>query len=98
MLVRLPRILLAVLVGGGLAVCGAALQAVFRNPLVSPQIIGVSSGASFGGALAIVLGLGSAMLVGLAFAFGLVAILVVYAVTRGSEGARPCSWSCSPAW
>ena len=87
LLVRLPRILLAVLVGGGLAVCGAALQAVFRNPLVSPQIIGVSSGASFGGALAIVLGLGSAMLVGFAFAFGLVAILVVYAVTRGSEGA-----------
>jgi len=86
-LVRLPRILLAVLVGGGLAVSGAALQAVFRNPLVSPQIIGVSSGASFGGALAIVLGLGSAMLVGFAFAFGLVAILVVYAVTRGSEGA-----------
>jgi iron complex transport system permease protein len=76
-----------VLVGGGLAVCGAALQAVFRNPLVSPQIIGVSSGASFGGALAIVLGLGSAMLVGFAFAFGLVAILVVYAVTRGSDGA-----------
>ena len=86
-LVRLPRILLAVLVGGGLAVSGAALQAVFRNPLVSPQIIGVSSGASFGGALAIVLGLGSAMLVGFAFAFGLLAILVVYAVTRGSEGA-----------
>ena len=88
-LVRLPRILLAVLVGGGLAVCGAALQAVFRNPLVSPQIIGVSSCASFGGALAIVLCLGSAMLVGLAFAFGLVAILVVYAVTRGSEGGAP---------
>jgi iron complex transport system permease protein len=85
-LVRLPRILLAVLVGGGLAICGAALQAVFRNPLVSPQIIGVSSGASFGGALAIVLGLGSVLLVGLAFTFGLVAILVVYAVTRGADG------------
>ena len=87
LLVRLPRILLAVLVGGGLAICGTALQAVFRNPLVSPQIIGVSSGASFGGALAIVLGLGSVLLVGLAFAFGLVAILVVYAVTRGADGA-----------
>lgn len=86
LLVRLPRILLAVLVGGGLAICGTALQAVFRNPLVSPQIIGVSSGASFGGALAIVLGLGSVLLVGLAFAFGLVAILVVYAVTRGADG------------
>ncbi len=49
-LVRLPRVMLAVLVGGGLGVAGAALQATFRNPLVSPDIIGVSSGASFGGA------------------------------------------------
>ena len=48
-LVRLPRVLLGALVGGGLAVGGVALQAAFRNPLVSPQVIGVSSGASFGG-------------------------------------------------
>ena len=86
LLVRLPRILLAVLVGGGLAVSGAALQAVFHNPLVSPQIIGVSSGASFGGALALFLGLGAGLLVGLAFAFGLVALGVVYAIARGEEG------------
>ena len=59
LLVRLPRVLLALLVGGGLAIGGAALQAIFRNPLVSPDIIGVSSGASFGGALALLLGLGS---------------------------------------
>ena len=62
-LVRLPRVLLALLVGGGLAVGGAALQAIFRNPLVSPQIIGVSAGASFGGALALLLGLGTGFLV-----------------------------------
>ncbi len=63
LLVRLPRILLALLVGGGLAIGGAALQAIFRNPLVSPEIIGVSAGASFGGALALLLGLGSFLLV-----------------------------------
>ncbi len=59
LLVRLPRVLLALLVGGGLAIGGAALQAIFRNPLVSPDIIGVSAGASFGGALALLLGVGS---------------------------------------
>lgn len=87
LLVRLPRVLLGVLVGGGLAASGVALQAVFRNPLVSPQIIGVSSGASFGGALAILLGLGGAGLVGLAFAFGLVALAVVFGVTVTKDGA-----------
>lgn len=81
LLVRLPRILLAALVGAGLSVSGAALQATFRNPLVSPQIIGVSYGASFGGALALLLGLGSAYLVGGAFAFGVAALLVVFLVT-----------------
>ena len=86
LLVRLPRVLLAVLVGGGLAVCGVALQATFRNPLVSPQIIGVSSGASFGGALALVLGLGGAYLVGFAFTFGLLALAVVFLVTLGRGG------------
>ena len=85
-LVRLPRILLGALVGGGLAVGGTALQAAFRNPLVSPQIIGVSSGASFGGVLALVLGLGTGYLVGGAFVFGLAALAVVYAVTAGRGG------------
>ncbi len=83
LLVRLPRVLLGVLVGGGLAVGGAALQAAFRNPLVSPQILGVSAGASFGGAVAILLGLGSGLLVGLAFTSGLVALAVVFLVTAG---------------
>lgn len=86
-LVRLPRILLAALVGGGLSVGGVALQAVFRNPLVSPQIIGVSSGASFGGALALFLGLGTTFLVGGAFVFGLLALGVVFLVTVGRSGA-----------
>lgn len=56
LLIRLPRILEGLVIGGGLALAGAALQGVFRNPLVGPQIIGVSSGAAFGGALALLLG------------------------------------------
>lgn len=87
--VRLPRVLLAILVGAGLAGCGAALQAVFGNPLVSPQILGVSSGASFGGALAIVLGLGSAALVLGSFAFGIIALLAVFAASRTRGPAPP---------
>jgi iron complex transport system permease protein len=86
-LVRLPRVITAMLVGGGLAVSGVALQATFRNPLVSPQIIGVSSGASFGGALAILLGLGSGFVVGGAFVSGLLALAVVFLVTAGRGGA-----------
>ncbi|MGV0835817.1 FecCD family ABC transporter permease [Mycolicibacterium thermoresistibile] len=87
--VRLPRILLAVLVGAGLAACGATLQAVFANPIVSPQILGVSSGASFGGALAIVLGLGSAALVLGSFMFGLVALIAVFTISRVRGNAPP---------
>lgn len=53
--IRVPRIILAVLVGGALAVSGASYQTLFKNPLVSPSILGVSSGAAFGAALAMVL-------------------------------------------
>ena len=53
--VRLPRIIAAVLIGSGLSVSGASLQGIFRNPLASPQILGVMSGAGFGAALAILL-------------------------------------------
>jgi iron complex transport system permease protein len=86
LLVRMPRILLAALVGGGLALGGAALQAVFRNPLVSPEIIGVSAGASFGGALALLLGLESALLVSGSFAFGLIALATLFLITSGRGG------------
>ncbi|WP_442543911.1 FecCD family ABC transporter permease [Arthrobacter sp. KN11-1C] len=86
LLVRMPRILLAALVGGGLALGGAALQAVFRNPLVSPEIIGVSAGASFGGALALLLGLESALLVTGSFAFGLIALATLFLITSGRGG------------
>ena len=87
LLVRLPRVLLAVLVGGGLGIAGAALQATFRNPLVSPEIIGVSAGASFGGALALLLGLGTVYLVAGAFVCGVGALVVLFVLTLARGGA-----------
>jgi iron complex transport system permease protein len=55
--VRLPRILVGMCVGGGLGLCGGALQGLFRNPLADPAILGVSSGASLGAVIALYLGL-----------------------------------------
>jgi iron complex transport system permease protein len=81
-LVRLPRVLLAALSGAALAVGGAALQGVFRNPLVSPQVLGISQGGAFGGALAIFLGLHGVLLLGMSFAFGLAALVLVGLLAR----------------
>ena len=53
--IRLPRIILAMLIGGGLSIAGAAFQGMFANPLVSPDILGVSAGSGFGAALGILL-------------------------------------------
>lgn len=75
--VRLPRIMAAVIVGFGLSVSGAALQGLFRNPLVDPGIIGVTSGAGFGGTLAILLGLQGSVLLGMAFLFGIGSVFLV---------------------
>lgn len=86
LLVRLPRIIIALLVGGGLAIGGGALQAIFRNPLVSPEIIGVSSGASFGGALSLLLGLGSVALLSGSFIFGFAAIGLLFLITSRRGG------------
>lgn len=85
-LIRAPRVLLAVLVGAALAVSGAVLQSLFRNPLVSPDVIGVSSAASFGGVLTILFGLGSLALVSGAFAAGLAAALLIMALGRIRTG------------
>ena len=79
---RLPRIILSVLVGAALSVCGAAYQAIFRNPLTDPYVLGVSSGASLGAAIAILLGL-EAYLLGIgacALATGLLTIVVIYRI------------------
>lgn len=82
LLARVPRVVLAMLVGGGLALSGAVLQGVFRNPLVGPQILGVSSGAAFGGALAILFGLGWVFLVAGAMVSGILALVVVAFVSQ----------------
>ena len=86
---RLPRVLLAVVAGGGLALVGAAFQALLRNPLAEPYVLGVSGGAALGATTAIALGLGSGVawlaatiLPLAAFAGGLAATAVVYAVAR----------------
>lgn len=82
LLVRLPRVLLAALSGAALAVGGAALQGVFRNPLVSPQVLGISQGAAFGGALAILFGYSGIVLLGMSFLLGLAALILVGALAR----------------
>lgn len=82
--IRLPRILLATLCGMGVALSGAVMQGVFRNPLVGPEITGVSSGASLGGALAIMLGFSMAGIVLTAFCLGISAVVVAFVLARAS--------------
>ncbi len=72
--IRLPRILAGLLVGGALALAGAAFQGMFHNPLVSPDILGASAGAGFGASLAILLGADMAGIQTCAFVFGLAAV------------------------
>jgi len=87
--VRLPRVALAAMAGAGLAVVGASFQALLRNPLAEPYVLGVSGGAALGATIAIALGLGAATLVGAALVplaallGGLLATSVVYGVARG---------------
>lgn len=84
--VRLPRILLGALVGSGLAVAGCAMQGLFKNPMASPYILGISSGAAFGASLAIVLGisLGAGILAVplVAFVFAIITIFLVYNIAK----------------
>jgi iron complex transport system permease protein len=76
---RMPRVLLAFVVGGGLGLCGAALQALVRNPLADPYLLGLSGGAGLGAVVAIAAGLGGAWGVPMAaFAGAIAALLLVY--------------------
>jgi iron complex transport system permease protein len=81
-IVRLPRVLVATLSGIGLGMAGAALQGVMRNPLVGPDLVGVTSGAAFGGVLAMMFDLPPAGIVGLAFAGGLLAMVLTFGLSR----------------
>jgi iron complex transport system permease protein len=85
--IRIPRVLMATVAGGTLAICGAALQALFRNPLASPFTLGISGGASLGALIGIRLGLsagilGFSMVTILAFLFSLLTMLFVYTVSK----------------
>jgi len=87
--VRGPRVLAAVLVGAGLSLAGAAFQGLFRNPLVSPDILGASAGAALGAVLGIYLSLGIFGVQALAFAGGLLAVTMVYALGSTMRGGDP---------
>ncbi len=87
--IRLPRVLAALLVGAALAAAGATYQAIFRNPLVSPDILGVSAGASLGAVLGIFLALPVAAIQGMAFAGGLGAVALVSAIGAAVRGRDP---------
>jgi iron complex transport system permease protein len=78
--IRLPRVFAAVLVGAGVAAAGAAYQTLFRNPLVSPDILGVSTGAGLGAVLGIFLSLPVVGIQLMAFAMGLATVSLVYAI------------------
>jgi iron complex transport system permease protein len=87
--VRGPRVLAAVLVGAALAVAGTAFQGLFRNPLVSPDLLGASSGAALGAVLGIYFSLGVFAIEASAFAGGLVAVGAVYLIGSAMRARDP---------
>lgn len=86
--VRLPRVLLACLVGCALSAAGTGYQTVFQNPMAAPDILGASSGACTGAALAILTGQSSVMITVFAFGFSLLSVALVYLVGSHARGSR----------
>ena len=86
--IRLPRILMACLVGCSLSAAGATYQGVFQNPMASPDILGASSGAAFGAALAILMGASTRGITTLAFISSLITVLLVFLIARRAPGLR----------
>ena len=80
--IRLPRIAASILVGGGLAAAGAVFQGLFRNPMVSPDLLGASTGAGFGACLAISLSIGTLGTQFAAFGFGILAVMLAYGIAK----------------
>jgi len=80
--IRLPRVLLAVLAGAGLAVSGTAFQSLFSNPLATPDTLGVATGASFGATFGIMMGMGTIGIQSCAFVAGLACVALVYFISR----------------
>ena len=84
--IRLPRIIVVFLVGGALSMAGASYQGMFKNPLVSPDLLGASAGASFGACLAMLLNLPNAFIQLFAFAGGMIAVGCVVGLNRAIRG------------
>lgn len=80
--IRLPRVLISSVSGGILGLCGICLQGLFKNPLVDPKIIGVSTAASFGGCLALLFGLGAFWLIICAFGFGILGLALLFFIAN----------------
>jgi iron complex transport system permease protein len=80
--VRLPRVFMGAIIGGGLAVAGAAYQGIFQNPMVSPDILGASGGAAFGAALGLFFGIGYKGVSVSSFVFGLLAVSIVFLISQ----------------
>ena len=87
--VRGPRVMAAALVGAALAVAGTAFQGLFRNPLVSPDILGASSGAALGAVIGIFFSLGALAIPAFAFVGGLVAVAAVYVIGSAVRARDP---------
>lgn len=88
--IRIPRLILATFTGIALASTGAAFQSIFRNPMADPYVLGISSGASLGAAIAIVMGLDNSFIgiSGLAFLFAIAVLLLVFFIASGSGHMR----------
>lgn len=80
--IRLPRILAALLVGASLSMAGTAFQGIFKNPLVSSDLLGVSNGAGFGAAIAILLSGSGAVIQVFAFIFGIISVSITYLISK----------------
>ena len=80
--IRLPRIIAAMMVGAALSVAGVSYQGMFKNPLVSPDILGASAGAGFGASLAITLSLSLSGIQFSAFVFSIIAVMLVYFISK----------------
>ncbi len=84
--IRLPRIILSCMVGSCLAVAGVSYQGVFQNPMASPDLLGATSGAAFGAALAILLGASSVTISASAFLFSIITVGIVFLIGRYAPG------------
>ena len=84
--IRLPRIIAATLIGAGLALAGQTMQMIFRNPLVSPDVLGTSTAAGFGASISLLLGLSTLAVTVNAFIFGVASVVLVWAIGTRIKG------------